>query len=100
VALPYAQASASGVLFLAYGFERPVIVYPVGGLPEAVVDGETGWVCARADVDALRATLDAAVAAGRDEARRRGAAGRRLADERYSWREIARRTLEVYGSLA
>jgi glycosyltransferase involved in cell wall biosynthesis len=99
VALPYAQASASGVLFLAYGFERPVIVYPVGGLPEAVVDGETGWVCARADAPALREALRAAATAGREESRRRGVAGRRLADERYSWREIARRTAEVYGSL-
>jgi glycosyltransferase involved in cell wall biosynthesis len=99
VALPYAQASASGVLFLAYGFDRPVIVYPVGGLPDAVVDGETGWVCARADAAALREALSAVVAAGPQESRRRGAAGRRLADERYSWREIARRTAEVYGSL-
>ncbi len=32
VALPYARASQSGVLLLAYGFHRPVVVYPVGGL--------------------------------------------------------------------
>ena len=48
VALPYRAASQSGVLLLAYGFARPVIVYPVGGLLEAVIDGETGWICARA----------------------------------------------------
>ena len=28
---PTASASQSGVLLLAYGFHRPVIVYPVGG---------------------------------------------------------------------
>src|SRR5262249_29557576 len=52
-ALPYPYASASGVLLLAYGFARPVVAYPVGGLPEAVIDGETGWLCARAGPAAL-----------------------------------------------
>ena len=33
VTLPYKMASQSGVLLLSYGFERPVVVYPVGGLP-------------------------------------------------------------------
>jgi hypothetical protein len=47
VALPYARAGASGVLLLAYGAARPVVAYPVDGLAEAVVDGETGWLCAR-----------------------------------------------------
>ena len=60
VALPYAVASQSGVLLLAYGFRRPVVVYPVGGLVEAVIDGETGWICARADVDALVGALGGA----------------------------------------
>jgi glycosyltransferase involved in cell wall biosynthesis len=96
VALPYKIASQSGVLLLAYGFQRPVVVYPVGGLVEAVVEGETGWVCARADVDALTDALAASVAAGWPECRRRGEAGRRFADERFAWPAIARRTTEVY----
>jgi D-inositol-3-phosphate glycosyltransferase len=96
VLLPYKIASQSGVLLLAYGFRRPVIVYPVGGLVEAVVDGETGWICARPDVDALVDALNASVAAGWTECRRRGEAGKRLAEERYAWPAIALRTLEVY----
>jgi D-inositol-3-phosphate glycosyltransferase len=99
VALPYAAASQSGVLLLAYGFRRPVIVYPVGGLPEAVLDGETGWICSRADVDALAHALAAAADAGWAECRRRGEAGARLADERFAWPAIARRTGEVYREL-
>jgi glycosyltransferase involved in cell wall biosynthesis len=94
--LPYQVASQSGVLLLSYGFARPVIVYPVGGLPEAVVEGETGWVCERSDPDALAATLRASVEAGWPECERRGAAGARLSDERYSWPEIARLTEDVY----
>ena len=96
VVLPYRAASQSGVLLLAYGFKRPVIVYPVGGLPEAVLDGETGWICARADVDALGDALAAAADAGWAECRRRGDAGAALAEERFAWPTIARRTGEVY----
>jgi glycosyltransferase involved in cell wall biosynthesis len=94
--LPYEKASQSGVLLLSYGFGRPVVVYPVGGLPEAVVEGETGWVCARADVDALADALRQTIEAGWEECRRRGLAGARLAHERYSWSQIARLTEEVY----
>ncbi len=96
VALPYPVASQSGVLLLAYGFHRPVIVYPVGGLPEAVIDGETGWICVRPDVDALVDALAASIDAGPAECLRRGDAGARLADERFAWPTIARRTSELY----
>jgi D-inositol-3-phosphate glycosyltransferase len=99
VALPYPAASQSGVLLLAYGFKRPVIVYPVGGLVEAVVDGETGWICTRADPEALAEALAASVDAGTSECARRGEAGARLADERYAWPVIARRTGELYTEL-
>ena len=94
--LPYTQASQSGVLLLAYGFARPVVAYPVGGLGEAVVDGETGWLCARADPQALSEALRAAVAAGPQERSRRGASGERLAAERYAWPAIAEATQAVY----
>jgi glycosyltransferase involved in cell wall biosynthesis len=96
VALPYRTASQSGVLLLAYGFRRAVVVYPVGGMAEAVIDGETGWVCARPDAAALTDALSAAIAAGPQECRRRGEAGARLADERYSWGAIAASTERVY----
>ena len=66
------------------------------GCPEAVVDGETGWLCARADPSALADALAAVAAAGHDECLRRGAAGRAFADERFSWTAIARRTSELY----
>ena len=96
VVLPYRVASQSGVLLLAYGFRRPVIIYPLGGLAEAVVDGETGWICSRADVDALVAALSASVAAGSAECLRRGEAADRLAQERYGWDATARCTADVY----
>jgi glycosyltransferase involved in cell wall biosynthesis len=95
-AMPYQNASQSGVLLLSYGFSRPVLVYPVGGLAEAVLDGETGWVCDRPDVASLVEALKSVVAAGRPECRRRGRAGHALANERFSWTSCAASTVELY----
>jgi glycosyltransferase involved in cell wall biosynthesis len=96
VALPYSKASASGVLLLAYGYGRPVLAYPVGGLPEYVIDGETGWLCERPDAAALAERLREIAGAGRAESRRRGAAARRISLERFGWDAIARRTIALY----
>jgi glycosyltransferase involved in cell wall biosynthesis len=96
VALPYRAASQSGVLLLAYGFARPVVVYPTGGMVESVVDGQTGWVCASADVDSLTEALGASVHAGTIECLRRGESGRALAQERFAWPVIADRTGKLY----
>jgi glycosyltransferase involved in cell wall biosynthesis len=96
VALPYRQSSQSAVLLLAYGFSRPVIVYPSGGMVEAVIDGETGWICAAPTVEALADALAASVDGGAQECARRGERGRLLAEERFAWPAIARRTSELY----
>lgn len=99
VSLPYEVASQSGVLLLAYGFHRPVIVYPVGGLVEAVRDGETGWICARRDAEALADALAASVAAGWEECRRRGEAGAAFSREQFGWPAIAWRTAALYSEV-
>ena len=44
VILPYRSATQSGILNVAYGFYKPVIVTDVGGLAEFVDDGKTGFV--------------------------------------------------------
>ncbi len=96
VALPYRRASASGVLLLAYGLARPVVAYPVGGLPEYVLDGETGWMCAAADPAALATTLREIVHAGAAECRRRGERAMCFSEERFGWPSIAARTIALY----
>jgi glycosyltransferase involved in cell wall biosynthesis len=42
--LPYNGATQSGILSIAYGFSKPVIVTDVGGLAELVDDGKTGFI--------------------------------------------------------
>lgn len=44
VVLPYRSATQSGILNIAYGFGKPVIVTDVGGLGEFVVEGKTGFL--------------------------------------------------------
>ena len=44
VVLPYVTATQSGIVQIAFGLNKPVITTNVGGLPEAVEDGKTGFV--------------------------------------------------------
>lgn len=44
VVLPYNEATQSGILSIAYGFLKPVVVTNVGGLSELVDEGKTGFV--------------------------------------------------------
>lgn len=73
----------------------PVVATRVGGIPEVVVDGETGWLVAPGDEAALAGALRGALA-DPARARRMGEAGRRRVEAHFSWDRIAERTLAVY----
>jgi len=47
--VPYISATQSGVVQIAYNFNKPVIATNVGGLSEVVVDGVTGKVVSPGD---------------------------------------------------
>jgi glycosyltransferase involved in cell wall biosynthesis len=53
VVLPYESATQSGIVQIAYGFKKPCIVTNVGGLPEVVLDGKTGYVIPPKDSKAI-----------------------------------------------
>jgi starch synthase len=91
----------------------PVVASKVGGIPEAVADGETGILVPfeskgppsyePKDPDRFARDLAAAVnELAKDPAlrTRMGEAGRRRVEEKFSWGMIARRTLELYGDIA
>lgn len=53
VVLPYVSATQSGIVQIAYGFEKPVVVTNVGGLPDVVDNGKTGYVVESQSADAI-----------------------------------------------
>ena len=44
VVLPYRSATGSGVIPIAYHYNKPVVVTNVGGLPDVVLHERTGWI--------------------------------------------------------
>jgi glycosyltransferase involved in cell wall biosynthesis len=51
--LPYESATQSGIVQIAYGFELPCVVTNVGGLPEVIEEGRTGYIVPPKDPDAI-----------------------------------------------
>jgi len=56
--LPYRSGTQSGVVPLAYAHGRGVVTTRVGGLAEAVRDGETGLLVPPGDAAALAEALE------------------------------------------
>jgi starch synthase len=91
----------------AMACETAVVASAVGGIPEVVVDGETGYLVpydsARADDPAAVAEFEAGLAskinqltADPELAKRFGKAGRQRCIDEFSWARIAAETVEVY----
>jgi D-inositol-3-phosphate glycosyltransferase len=57
VVLPYVSATQSGVVRLAYHYERPVVVTDVGGLAGMVEEGRTGYVVPPRNPEALASAI-------------------------------------------
>ena len=74
----------------AMAWETPVLATEVFGLPELIEDGETGWLCAPRDIEALADSLDRALSSSPAERARIGAAARVLVQERHSLPEYGR----------
>jgi starch synthase len=82
-----------------------VVASDVGGIPEVIVDGETGVLVHydAAGTDAFETGLAEAVnalVADRERARRFGEAGRQRCIDEFSWARIAEQTLEIYRKVA
>jgi len=92
------------VILEAMACETPVVASRVGGIPEIVVEGETGYLVDLdpADLDGFTSGL-----AGRMErllddpttAARMGKAGRERVLRHFGWRAIASRTVQFYERL-
>ena len=91
VVQPYRSATQSGITQIAYHFEKPMIVTDVGGLPELVQDGKTGFVV---KPDPLAIT-DAILKFYSDDYATKFAPQLKEEKKKFSWEVMANATIEL-----
>ena len=95
VVLPYNDATQSGVLVTAYAFQKPVVATSVGGLPEFIDDGKTGFLVPPRDPAALaKAIIKMLKDPGLRSRMAEGICKRNQTD--LSWDTIAAQTSDLY----
>jgi len=99
-AMPTVCEEGFGVAALeASAMELPVVASRVGGVPEVVVDGETGVLVAPGDVEALAGALRTLIT-DPEAAKGMGDAGRRFVLSNYSWGRSVEAMEAVYARVA
>ena len=97
VVLPYREAEASGVLFTALAFGRPLLVSDAGALPELAATG-AARVFPVDRPEALREGL-VELLADPHERERMSQSAIAAARGTYSWQAVARQTIDLYATL-
>jgi glycosyltransferase involved in cell wall biosynthesis len=94
-ALPSIQEGQGIVLLEAQASAKPVVAFEVGGVNEAVCNGETGLLVKRGSTDKL---ADVIMKLLSDKALREkmGANGRKFVAENFTWDICAQKMLNVY----
>jgi glycosyltransferase involved in cell wall biosynthesis len=95
---PYRSSTQSGALQVAYTFGRPVIATTVGGLPEAVEEGRSGFLVPAQSRRELAEKMTTLVSKP-ELAKIMGEYAHHLSETRFSWRSVARQILKVYDQL-
>jgi glycosyltransferase involved in cell wall biosynthesis len=88
VVLPYIDASQSGVIPIAYSFKLPVVASNIGGLPEQIDDGVTGYLSEPGNYEEL-ANKCVYLLKHPELLSNMGEAGFRKAQKEWSWDLIA-----------
>jgi len=92
VVLPYRSATQSGIVQTAFTFDKPVVVTRVGGLPDVVIEGRTGYIVPPDDAPALATAIRRFFDENMGEPM---AAGIREDVDRFSWRHCVDTLIEL-----
>lgn len=84
VVQPYRSATQSGISQIAYHFDKPMVVTDVGGLPEIVSNGKSGYVVE----PSAEAISEAIFDFFENERAEEFSEGVRLEKERFSWTNL------------
>jgi glycosyltransferase involved in cell wall biosynthesis len=99
LALPSTIEGLPYTILEAMASSRPVVSSPVFGIPEAVVDGETGLLVAPDDIEGLAAAF-ATLGADAQLRARMGRAGRARFEERFTLERHIERMVTLYRAVA
>jgi len=94
--LPYISATQSAIAQVAVAFDRPMIATRVGGLPEVVSEGKTGFIVPPADPGAMADAVSRFFDEGWGE---RMAANFSEEKRRFSWSSLADAIEGLYRSV-
>lgn len=86
------------VIMEAMAMSRPVIATYVGGIPELVLDGETGWLVPAGDVERLAAALQRSLTATPEQLAHMGQLGRARVWERHDVDDAAAQLVQLFGT--
>ena len=95
VVQPYRSATQSGISQLAYHFEKPMLVTRVGGLPEIVENGRSGYVV---DISPS-AVADAILDFFQNDRKAVFEEGVREGKKRFSWSYMVETIKELYNKI-
>lgn len=91
--------NAPVVLLEAYGVGTPVLGSDLGGIPELIQPGITGFLATAGDVDSFAEQLSAMAALSTNELEEMGKAGRSFVEDRFSREHYLAGLLDVYAEL-
>ncbi len=82
---PYLSATQSGVIQVAHGFGMPVVASRVGGIPDVVTEGKTGFLVEPGNSNELAEKISLCFAVGRQED---FGANINAEQQKYSWSSL------------
>jgi len=97
--MPSQDEGMPRALLEAFSAGVPVVAFPTGGIPEVVVDGETGFLTKGTSPEALAARIREVIATGPDVLRRVAANARRAWEHSYTLARYQERITAVMESL-